>query len=999
MTSQTVIRKPLSNQWRSVWMLILVAIMAAFFATPALAQQTGDIAGQVTDASDGSPLSDVGIRATSPTLPGSRSSTTAEDGNYLLPLLPPGVYTITYTLEDGTTRVRQTEVLLQQRSTVDLIVDLEADVAMMEEVIVVGSSILMADTGGAAISSSINNDLFEALPVGQEYRDLIKLIPGVQYTEDTVRGPNAGGSGQDNTYQFDGVDVSLPMFGSLSAEPSTHDIDQISIVRGGAKAIGFNRSGGFKVNTISKSGTDEFHGSASYQSQTAGMTSSRKADDNVDFDEDKSWITANIGGPIIKEKLYFYGSYYRPEVKSDNASNAYGDVPDEKSVRNEYFAKLTYAPTDNLLFDASYRTSKRTREHIDVEEFEAATTSQGEEATLDIGIVEGSWIINDRSNAYFKFTDFRNKTSSLPDTLFNFPISIGDSLNIGALDQQGYFSVPSLLDCEPDYNAFVQPLIDKYGFDDNGVQTGGGAVGGDPTINNQDFFRKSFEIGYDIQIEGKSTTHELHMGIHAEKIEEDLSRFSNGWGVITAPGGRNEFNGEAVYYQTTFQQMSLLDNASTLVPPIHSETKSRNIEVNDTIYWNNWTFNVGLLFSEDKLYGQGLKRNGDNVSGFEVALGHRYLMKKVKTSDMIQPRLGVLWDINDRTSMFANYARYYPSASSLSRAASWARNLQRTIRAYYDENGNFIDVDPVRSSSGKVFEKGIDPRHIDEYLLGVTYQFTDRLAGRAHVRYRAARDFWEDTNNTARVNPNYNAPDNIPHELYVDNLAEIRDEIGGSSYVIAQLDNAYTDYWELDLEAEWVGDNYYLQGSYVYSDYKGNFDQDNSTTDNDQNIFIGSSNIADNIGRQLWDLKDGTLRGDRPHQFKLYGTYLFSWNGSVGGYFVFQSGQPWESWDVEFYRDQLTANGSGSTSDTIRYSEKAGSNRTSSHTQLDLNYTQNFYLGSDDRYNIQLRADIFNVFNSQTGYDIQPKVNSAGYGDPRSWFNPRRIQLLAKFVF
>ena len=62
---------------------------------------------------------------------------------------------------------------------------------------------------------AISNDVFDALPVGQEYRDLIKLIPGVQYTEDTIRGPSAGGSGQDNVYQFDGVDVSLPMFGTL----------------------------------------------------------------------------------------------------------------------------------------------------------------------------------------------------------------------------------------------------------------------------------------------------------------------------------------------------------------------------------------------------------------------------------------------------------------------------------------------------------------------------------------------------------------------------------------------------------------------------------------------------------------------------------------------------------------------------------------------------------------------------------------------------------------
>jgi outer membrane receptor for ferrienterochelin and colicin len=402
---------------------MLVGIMAAFFATPLMAQQTGDIAGRVTDASDGSAISGVSVEAVSPNLPGIRTVTTNESGDYSLRLLPPGIYTLTYTFEDASTRVRQTQVLLQQRSQVDLAVDFGADESMLEEVIVVGTSILTADTGGAAISSSVNNELFEALPVGQEYRDLIKLIPGVQYTEDTVRGPNAGGSGQDNTYQFDGVDVSLPLFGSLSAEPSTHDIDQISIVRGGAKSIGFNRSGGFKVNTISKSGTNEFHGSASYQSQTAGMTSSRKADDNQDFDQDKSWITANIGGPIIQDKLFFYGSYYRPEVKRDNVSNAYGEVPNYKSVRNEYFAKLTYAPTDNLLFDASYRTSKRTGENASVGEFEAATASVGEEAKLRIGIVEGSWIINDRSNVYVKYTNFKNKTSGLPDTLFDFPIA------------------------------------------------------------------------------------------------------------------------------------------------------------------------------------------------------------------------------------------------------------------------------------------------------------------------------------------------------------------------------------------------------------------------------------------------------------------------------------------------------------------------------------------------------------------------------------------------
>ena len=151
MTSQTVLRRPLSSEWKPLWVLVLVTIMAAFFTTPLLAQQSGDIAGRVTDAADGSAIAEVSISATSPNLPGTRSATTAANGYYMLPLLPPGVYTVTYTLADGSTRVRQTEVLLQQRAVIDLAIDYNVDESMLEEVIVVGTSTLALNTGGASI--------------------------------------------------------------------------------------------------------------------------------------------------------------------------------------------------------------------------------------------------------------------------------------------------------------------------------------------------------------------------------------------------------------------------------------------------------------------------------------------------------------------------------------------------------------------------------------------------------------------------------------------------------------------------------------------------------------------------------------------------------------------------------------------------------------------------------------------------------------------------------
>jgi len=993
MTSHTTLRKPFSTAWA----LILIGILAALFATPLMAQQTGEVAGRVTNVADGAALEGVSVVATSNVLPGTRSSTTGANGEYRLPLLPPGTYTLEFTLSDGTTRTRVTEVRLQQRATVDLLVDFSADAAVIEEVIVVGTSVLAPETGGASISGAISSEVFDAVPVGQEYRDLIKLIPGVQYSQDSIRGPSAGGSGQDNTYQFDGVDVSTPMYGTLSAEPSSHDIDQVSVIRGGSSAIGFNRSGGFKVNTTSKRGTDEFHANASYQAEPASLSASRDYSSANDYEQDKDWIVASASGPIIKEKLYFYASYYRPTVDRVNRANAYGEVPDYRSVRDEYFGKLTWAPTDNLLFDASYRTSDRTVTGEGVGAYETPDGSSGSENGLDITIIEGSWIINDNSNAYFKYTDYANKSTSRPDLLLDAQPSIGASLDLNNLDRLGHFQVPSLQSDDDEYNAWAQPLIDRYGYIENGVAQGGGLVGAATDFNTQNFYRGSFELGYDLSLDWGSTTHELHAGYHQEEIKEHLIRSTNGWGYIESVGGTESRGEVPVYFQANFYQTSLGDYG---VPPIDTGAKSRNIEFNDRITWRDFTFQVGVLISEDRLYGQGLKVNKSEISGFEAAIGNRYLMKKVDFSEMIQPRLGVSWEFSDDATVFANYARYYPSASSLPRAAAWDRNLHSTIEAFFDIDGNMIEVAPKDSSSGKLFQKGIDPRHTDEYLVGVNWDVNDNLTTRAHFRYRASRDFWEDTWNWSRETyACSNEPDRFgcmpagwaPEEPYIPELNDYRDQIGsGSSYVIAQLDRSYTDYYEVSFEAEWQLENFYLTGSYTWSRYEGNFDQDNTSGANDANLFIGSSNLADGRGRQLWNMKDGLLHGDRTHLLKLYGYYDLSWNAAVGFYGLYQSGAPWETWDGGIY---------GYSSDTIRFAEPAGSNRSKAHYQLDLNYVQNFYFGSARNYMVQLRADVFNVFNNQTGYNIDPYIDDAGYGKPRNYYNPRRLQLMAKFAF
>ncbi|MDH5737570.1 MAG: carboxypeptidase regulatory-like domain-containing protein, partial [Gammaproteobacteria bacterium] len=164
------------------------------------------------------------------------------------------------------------------------------------------------------------------------------------------------------------------------------------------------------------------------------------------------------------------------------------------------------------------------------------------------------------------------------------------------------------------------------------------------------------------------------------------------------------------------------------------------------------------------------------------------------------------------------------------------------------------------------------------------------------------------------------------------------------------------------------------------------------TTDNDQAVFIGSSNIADGAGRQVWNFRDGNLGGDRRHKLKVYGYYQFDWDARAGAFLMYQSGEPWEAWNDEYYWGQT-----GSTSTTIKNAEPAGSRTTDAHVQLDLNYTQNFRVAGDQ--NIQVRVDIYNVLDKQTGYNPTRDQGSPSFGTSNSYYMPRSLQLAVKYQF
>ena len=225
------------------------------------------VSGKVVDTG-GLVLPGVTVEARSDVLPAPRVTTTGSVGDYRLPALPPGRYTVTFELSGMTKVSKQVEVQLARETTVDVTMSVAG---VKEDVTVVAQSPII-ETNSTELKSGVNSEAIQSLPVGQDYRDLLKLIPGVMYTQDSTRGPSAGGSGQDNTYKFDGVNVTMPLYGTLTSDTASQDIAQVTTIKGGAKAVDFDRSGGFTIDSVSKSGTNRYQGAVSYQFQDDSMT-------------------------------------------------------------------------------------------------------------------------------------------------------------------------------------------------------------------------------------------------------------------------------------------------------------------------------------------------------------------------------------------------------------------------------------------------------------------------------------------------------------------------------------------------------------------------------------------------------------------------------------------------------------------------------------------------------------------------------------------------------
>jgi hypothetical protein len=305
-----------------------LAIAAAIVLLPSLALAQGTLTGTVKDAS-GAILPGVTVEASSPALiEKTKSAVTDGSGQYRIIDLRPGTYSLTFTLP-GFNTVKRDNIELSGTQTLTIAVDMK--VGGLEETITVTGETPVVDVQNARRETIIKSDVIEALPVTRAAGAILNITPGINVAEGTggalsptmtafnarSSGINSGSVAGEGRYAMNGFPVTAARSGGFaSIVYDTVNVDEVNITVGGG--LGESDIGGPVMNIIPRSGGNKFAGSAFLN--TAGGWSSG---DNLDAETKAKnpalqqaagvnsaydW-SASYGGPIKKDRLWFYGAY------------------------------------------------------------------------------------------------------------------------------------------------------------------------------------------------------------------------------------------------------------------------------------------------------------------------------------------------------------------------------------------------------------------------------------------------------------------------------------------------------------------------------------------------------------------------------------------------------------------------------------------------------------------------------------------------------------------
>jgi hypothetical protein len=313
-------------------LLAVVAMVFLFLPFTSLAQQaTTSLTGVVTDPSGGV-LPGAAVTITRPATGQTLTATTNARGQYLFSQLTPGTWNVTISAKGFADQTKVGTLLVSQPATIPFSMSVQA----VAQTVNVSAETETLNTTDASLGNAISNRTIQNLPMeDRNVPDLLSLQPGVLYlghaidavTDSRTGSVNGVRSDQDNI-TIDGLDDNDQRQGYAFTgilRETLDSIDEFRVTTGMANSDQ-GRAAGAQANLVTKSGTDQFHGAAYEYNRNTDTASNDWFNKNAQLSSGlpnvpgayiRNTYGADLGGPIKKKTLFFFGNYEASHIREN----------------------------------------------------------------------------------------------------------------------------------------------------------------------------------------------------------------------------------------------------------------------------------------------------------------------------------------------------------------------------------------------------------------------------------------------------------------------------------------------------------------------------------------------------------------------------------------------------------------------------------------------------------------------------------------------------------
>lgn len=996
--------------------LTAVPVIALVAPTSAMAQsQTGTLSVAVT-GDDGAPLSGATVTVSSPDSLVTRSGVTDATGRVRLSGLDPAT---NYTVEvaaagynpysaDGVAVVTGRDLSIGYRL---IGTSSSAEATSVGDIMVTGRSLAAVDVTSAQVGTTLTLDVVESLPTGRSYQSYLQLIPGVKpgggnpSSRSGVNYADAGGAigtSTDNVYYLDGVDVTDPATGTFGTNFNSEIIQEQQVIVGGVAAE-YGGGSGLISRVITKSGSNDWHGSLNYYLQNDSLVATDEHATSGGFSTYDTALT--LGGPLLRDRLWFFGSYQKKNREDEVLDPLTGAV--RRSVANdaEYgFGKITWQVTDNDRLSVSYFNDPTeisgSNNPTVLNNRDSVRIQGGENYKVDYTRTMGDLLVN----AYW-FRHTGEVSSAAADQSVRNTIAFFGSTPAIELRNLGGAGTNSETSRDRDeYGLNLEYFLDT-GFGSHTFKAG--------YSNTENTFSSNSTVP------GGATYTSIGNGSAGATFASLVG--STGWTttpfgdgdqdrIITAVNAspnraaliaqldRNADGriSSAEVDQLTFSSTTANPNGAvnayravrTVDAPYSVQSKGQTAYLQDTWTLGQLTVNAGVRAEEWSHYSS----SGDELFTFEWELA---------------PRFSVVYDLfgDGRSKVFGFAGRYFdPIRNDMT---DFAGNLSGPVTDEQVYVGNQWLTYRTRGGAvvpDSVFAPSLKTPYTDEFMVGASTTLGTDIGLSASITRRQTRDIFEDYDLAVYSDPaapcilssglaNGNACSSSA--LYLPYSYFGYSSVPNANYVLGTLAGGERNYTGFEVTmTKFKSNNWQGQISYTFNKADGNTNSDGNADVQGDFIFL-DPRAPNAYGPQPGNIKD---------IFKAYGSYDFDFGLQVSAVFNWNSGALYTPAVINSGRYLAPRVTSAYVFEGVRarwLSEGPGTQVAPSYYTLDMRFK---YVADVPGLpgEVELFLDIFNVLNNQTATGVQKLIAGDGiykYQEANAWVAPQRAYLGVRYSF